>query len=110
MFVDPPRVRGLARATRAVAEATRQRAPLSGGANPVAGADDNELAVSLRDAAAALDRVVDYHAGQYVGFAHLCTRGADSYENADDASGQRLRSDLAHGRTSAEPDRRGGGG
>lgn len=112
MFVDPPRLRGPASDTRATAQTTRRRAPLRNGTDAAAGAgaEDDELALSLRDVARALDKVVGYHAQQFDGFAEMCVRGADSYENADHNSGQRLRGDLAQGRTSDEPVRRGGAG
>ncbi|MDF6100529.1 type VII secretion target [Gordonia hongkongensis] len=83
MKVVPARVRELGEKMRAVDGTVRRLAPLDGGVDASSGAGGNELAANLRDAARALDKVVDHHADRYLGYADLCMRAAESYENSD---------------------------
>lgn len=85
MEVDPARVRELGGKMRATAGTVRQLAPLSNGVDSIAGAVGGELVVSLRDAARALNEVVEYHAKTYDTYAKLCVTAADTYEAADRA-------------------------
>lgn len=81
MEVDPARVRELGGKMRATAGTVRQLAPLSNGVDSIAGAvGGGELVVSLRDAARALNEVVEYHAETFDTYARLCVTAADTYD------------------------------
>ncbi|GAA1480694.1 hypothetical protein GCM10009624_11340 [Gordonia sinesedis] len=88
--VDPQRVRELARSTRTHASAVGAQKPLANGVNAAADAQDCEVARNLRDTAAALDTVLQYHVTRLNHFAALARQGADRYEAADERNGQRF--------------------
>ncbi len=90
MFIDPPRVFGLAKSTRGHAATIGQAKPLSGGTDAQHGADC-EVTRNLRDGCRALNDVLQYHVNRLNHFADLADRAAHDYIAADQQAADELR-------------------